>query len=171
MIQLFQITDKLGTHLLRVVMDELRHQTVVFKDLSEADQEQRAMYLQQHINQAAAHAAKQLMAGGFPAVTAKLKKITVEDGVNAQLTFGNEELHALSDAVGTMVVLVLVDPQTHASAVDDLALLVDKDQGELPLAGVDDYVTMAADPDADPPSSAREEDHSQDDDPMFAEVE
>jgi hypothetical protein len=130
---LFLVTDKLGSHLLRVLVHELRHQTTPYKDLSEAEQEGRTIYLQDAINQATEDAVKNLVAAGFPCVVATLKKITVEDGVNAVLTFDKNELHALSDAVGSNVVLCLVDPQTHAASAEDVSALVDKDQSELPL--------------------------------------
>jgi hypothetical protein len=151
MANIFELTNTLGQQLAGVLVRELKAQRVLWSAMPEADQESRSFYLTEEISKAARVAAKQILSAGVPSVVADLKRITIQDGVNATLLFGAEQLHALTDRVGTKVVLVLCDPEDHIGAIEDcLTDLVDDDQGALPLdhdAATDD---VAGVPPAEP---------------------
>jgi hypothetical protein len=115
--KLFTVTDSLGSYLVKVLIEEIKTQRTMWAVTPQQQQQEAIDRIADHVDLAVKNGVKRLLAAGLPSITAQLDQITIKDGVKATLTFGQEELHALADLVGSKIVLVLADPDTHAAGV------------------------------------------------------
>lgn len=121
----------LGTFLVKTLIEEIRSIRVPWSILPQGEQQPVIDRITERVDAAVKKGMGDALAGGFPRVVAKLESITIKDATVAKLTFGNEELHALADFVGTDVVLVLASPDNHQAGVGSVR--ADADQPSLPM--------------------------------------
>lgn len=129
------VNATMGKRVMATLIDEIRA-FPEFRDMTEEHQQKVIDRMAQHVDLAVQEGVRRILAGGFPSVTAKLTRITVDETVKAVLAFTTEELHALTDHVGSNIVVALVDPEQHTYGLDQFE--VDADQPELPLGDSDE---------------------------------
>jgi hypothetical protein len=130
--QLYTATDTVGTYLMKVLLEEIRNQRVMWAVMPAQQQQEVIDRMAKQVDGAVRIAAKKILGSELPSVIATLEQATVkDDGTKVTLVFPNEELHALTDAVGTKIVLVLADPEAHAAGVSSFK--ADADQQPLDI--------------------------------------
>jgi hypothetical protein len=124
-------TASIGATLMQVLLEEIRTQRVMWAVMPATMQQEVIDRMAKQVDNALKGGVKRILGAGLPSVVVKLEQITIDDGVKGKITFGAEQLHALTDVVGTEVVLVLSSPEKHTEGVH--AFEADADQPALDL--------------------------------------
>lgn len=97
--------------LMGLTLDELRNAQDVWQKLSEDEQDNVIHRVEARVKAAVTTVVRMISAQGFTRVPAKIESITIKDGMKAvllPLSIG-EDRHALIDAQGTTVTIVLAN--------------------------------------------------------------
>lgn len=111
------VTASLGETCMQVLLEEIRTQRVMWAALPAQMQQEVIDRMAKQIDNAIKGGVKRILGAGLPSVVVKLERITIDDGVKGTITFGNEQLHALTDCVGSDIVMVLSSPEQHTAGV------------------------------------------------------
>jgi methionyl-tRNA synthetase len=137
-----------------------------WSDRSENEQRETIHYVETAIQEAVRSAVEMIAAGGLPTIKATLDQVVVKDGLKLVLVMdrSNEQRHAIMDATGGTVLLVVADASNYMG--ERAPVKVTPDQGDIEqIAGVvhssdDDDQSASnapgwrADRDAFPPSAS-----------------
>jgi hypothetical protein len=129
----------------------MRTMATPWQQLSQADQQKLIDRLAERVETFVAPCIAQLAAGGFTNVRAHLKQAVVtEDAIKVTINCPRDSEHAITDCVGRQIVVVFIDPEQHAAAMDTIR--ADADQPSLPLEiengeDLEDYAAEATGPD------------------------
>lgn len=125
-------TASLGETVMKVLLEEIKNQRVMWAVMPAQLQQEAIDRMAKQIDDAIKGGVKRILGAGLPCVVVKLEQVTIDDGVKGKITFGTEQLHALTDVVGQDVVLVLSSPEQHTAGVH--AFQADVDQPSLDLS-------------------------------------
>jgi hypothetical protein len=119
--------------LLKVVMQEMRTMPFSWAMLPEKDQQKIIDRVKEKTEEAVRQTVKMIAADARPHLVADVESVTFKDGIKAVLSVAKQaaDRHELSDAVGTMVLIVLPHIEKHLGGEAPKA---DKDQPDLPIA-------------------------------------
>lgn len=107
--------------LMALTLDELKHAQDVWQKLSEDEQDDAIRRVEQRVKAAVTTVVRMISAQGFTRVPAKIESITIKDGMKAVLLplAISEDKHALIDAQGQTVTIVLADVSKFVDAPHD----------------------------------------------------
>jgi hypothetical protein len=125
------VTASLGETCMQVLLEEIRNQRVPWTAIPATMQQEVIDRMAKQVDNAIKGGVKRILGAGLPCVVVKLDRITIDEGVKATISFGNDQLHALTDVVGSDVVLVLSSPEQHTAGVHGFQ--ADADQPALDL--------------------------------------
>ncbi len=116
--------------LLKVVNEEIRQQVVPWGALPEKEQQKVLDRVSERVERVVRECVQIIASKARPTVMANIESVTFKDGVKVQLTFPKSQAdrHAIADAQGNDVLLVLPDYETALGGEGPKA---QKDQAEL----------------------------------------
>lgn len=122
----------MASYLMSELLDELKTMRTLWPVTPQQQQQETIDRIAKRVDAAVRKGVKDFAGGGFPAVVVHLKKIDIDaEGTVARIEFENEHLHALTDVVGTDIVMVLADPQAHTVGIN--SFIADSDQPSLAI--------------------------------------
>lgn len=116
--------------LIKAVMQEMRQMPFAWATLPEKDQQKIIDRVTDRTREAVRQAVKIIAADARPHLVADVEQVVFKDGIKAVLSIAKQaaDRHELSDAVGTMVLIVLPHVEKHMGGEPPKA---DKDQPDL----------------------------------------
>lgn len=114
--------DTMGHDFLAALLAELRSMPDHWARLNEQRQQQIIENLREKISKAIDHAITLITRCGSPAVRVDLKSVTVKDGLTATVAIPKDAMyrHALFDAVGQSVLLIMTDTERWTKRMDEI---------------------------------------------------
>lgn len=130
--------DTLGHDLMKLILSVLRTMPDHWARMNEAAQGKRIAEIRDEVSRALTEAAGILMNGQFQSIACSLEGITIKDDVKIGLTMkpGDANRHALYDAKGKEVLLVLASTEQYLARMNEIK--PDKDQRDM----LDDAVSV-----------------------------
>jgi hypothetical protein len=118
--------------LLKIIMDEIRQQSVPWGALPEKEQQKVIDRVTERTEKTVREVVRIIASKTRPTVQADVESVTFKDGVKVTLTFSKAaaDRHAIADSAGRNVLLVLPD---YESALGGDVPIADKDQPGLNL--------------------------------------
>jgi hypothetical protein len=114
-------TGTLGTKLLSLLMQYIRHEEKPWGQLTSDEQQDVLEGMQERIDDTLKDGVISMLAGGLPRVAGILKSVTAKDTTRAAIDVVGAEpftLHNLIDRVNGTVVIVPVGPEEHAVEIE-----------------------------------------------------
>lgn len=125
--------ESAGLTLLKALLTEVQHMPKPWQAMPEREQRDVIDRLREQVGAAVRDAVLRIASGGHQRIVASVESVTFKDGVKAvlQLSRGNPSTHALADATGGTVLVVLTEVEEHVDGMH--VVKPDPDQRELPV--------------------------------------
>lgn len=125
--------ESAGLTLLKALLTEVQHMPKPWQAMPEREQRDVIDRLREQVGAAVRDAVLRIASGGHKRIVASVESVTFKDGVKAvlQLSRGNPSTHALADATGGTVLVVLTEVEEHVDGMH--VVKPDPDQRELPV--------------------------------------
>jgi len=120
------------------ILDTLRYEQDKrpWNQRSESDQHETIHRVESRVHDVVRRAVEMIAAQGLRTIRATLEQVTIKDGIKGTITLSkfDEQRHALADATGSSILIVVADPEafTGEQAPVEIAL----DQPDLPDVAV-----------------------------------
>ena len=123
--------ESAGTTLLKALLTEVQQLQKPWANTPQAEQQNVIDRLRLRVEDAVREAVLRIASGAQSRIRATVESVTFKDGVKAvlQLSRGNPETHALADATGGTVLIVLTEVEEHVDGMHTVK--PDPDQREL----------------------------------------
>jgi len=138
-----------GADLLAAVIDEVKALPDVWQKLNREKQQDVIDRMRRRVESQVKEAVLRIASQERPSIKAILGEEKTKTAIEAKITMSREDpqRHALRDAVGKTVLIVVIDPEDHTEGMEGIE--ADPDQADLITGEVDDVyydaVTFSAD--------------------------
>ena len=148
-LHILETEQTVGADLLSAVIDEVKALPDVWQKLNREKQQDVIDRMRRRVESQVRDAVLRIASEERPTIKAILGEEKTKTHIEAKITMSREDpqRHALRDAVGKTVLIVVIDPEEHVEGMEGIE--ADPDQGDLITGEVDDLyydaVTFAAD--------------------------
>lgn len=120
-----------GANMLSALIKQLEQLQKPWQQTPEREQEKVIFHLRESVEAAARQLVKAIAGGNHPSIPASVESVTFKDGVKVSLKLakGTESLHALVDAQGSVVQIVLASVDQYIDGIQQIR--ASADQAEL----------------------------------------
>lgn len=142
---ILETEQTVGTDLLAAVMDEIKALPDVWQKLNREKQQDVIDRVRRRVESQVKDAVLRIASQERPSIKAILGEEKTKTAIEAKITMSREDpqRHALRDAVGKTVLIVVIDPEQHTEGMESIE--ADPDQADLITGDVDDLWDDALD--------------------------
>jgi hypothetical protein len=114
------------------ILDRLRHEQdrLPWHERSEAEQRDTVYRVETAVHDIVRRAVEIIGAGGRRTISATLEQVTVKDGISGKIVLSkfDEQRHALMDATGSRILIVVADPEEFTGERSSVAIRPDQSE-------------------------------------------